>query len=201
MERTMEGALELQAAKISAATQTPKAARPTPADIDSALARFGKIARARLRGHDLRRHGIDSDDVEQNVRIRLWAALEREAVCDFSTAYIQKVVLSVVIDAIRRERIRRSEFGQNLDAVEATHADHGRQPDLLLAQNQWMDRLRQCIGSLPFRRQRPVRLYLMGYTMQELSDPSGLSLDAGSKLVRRGLAELRCLIREQERSA
>ena len=107
------------------------------------------------------------------------------------------MVLSAVIDAVRRERTRRCEFGQDLESVEATHADPGRQPDLLLAQDQWMEYVRRCIGRLPLRRQRPVRLYLLGYTIQELSDLNGLTLDAGSKLVRRGLAELRrCLVEQ-----
>ena len=153
----------------------------------------GKIVRARLRGHDLKRQGIDEDDVEQDVRIRLWNTLERESTRDLSTAYVQKVVLSAVIDALRRERARRREFGQDIESVEAIH-DHGRQPDLMLAQDQWMEHLRHCIDQLPLRRRRPVRLYLLGYTLQELSDLNGLSVDAGSKLVRRGLAELRRLL-------
>lgn len=196
----MEGMLELESG--TSRTQEGSAARAAPAsppalDFDAVLARFAKVIRARLRAHDLRRHGIDEDDVEQDVRIRLWNTLERESSHDLSSAYVQKVVLSAVIDAVRRERTRRSEVGQDLEAVEATHADQGRQPDLLLAQTQWMDHVLHCIERLPLRRQRPVRLYLLGYTIQELSDLCGLSLDAGSKLVRRGLAELRSMLREQ----
>ena len=197
----MEGVLELETGTLRVRERTPaQAAEPLVAvDLDAILARFGKVVRARLRAHDLRRHGIDEDDVEQDVRIRLWNTLERESVRDLTGAYVQKVVLSAVIDAVRRERTRRCESGQDLDSVEATHADPGRQPDLMLAHEQWLAQLRGCIERLPLRRQRPVRLYLLGYTMQELSDLNGLSLDAGSKLVRRGLAELRRLLGDQGR--
>lgn len=197
----MEGVLRLDTASLRAREASGASATQgllSAADLDAALARFSKIVRARLRVHDLRRHGIDEDDVEQDVRIRLWNALARESARDLSGAYVQKVVVSAVIDAVRRERARRSEFGQGLEAVEATHADQGRQPDLLLAEEQWMDHVQRCIERLPLRRQRPVRLYLLGYTMQELSDLTGLSLDAGSKLVRRGLAELRLTLRARD---
>lgn len=192
----MEGALQLDdlASPTREGPEPRTRTRPPAAEIEAALARFTKVVRARLRVHDLRRHGIDEDDVEQDVRIRLWNTLERESAIDLSGAYVQKVVLSAVIDAVRRERTRRTEFGQDLDAAESIHADLGRQPDRLLAQDQWMCHVQGCIERLPLRRQRPVRLYLLGYTMQELSDLSGLTLDAGSKLVRRGLAELRLML-------
>lgn len=192
MEAVLERETEL-------ATTTGRAmSAPTPRSIsfglEEALTRFTKIVRGRLRFHDLRRHGIDEDDVEQDIRIRLWSALQRAPASELSGAYVQKVVLSAVIDAVRRERTRRYEIGQDVHAAEATQPDQGKTPELLFAQHQWMENLQQCIARLPLRRQRPVRLFLLGYSMQELSDISRLTLDAASKLVRRGLADLRTLL-------
>lgn len=158
------------------------------------LTRSSRSVRHQLRMHDLCRHGIDEDDVEQDVRIRLWTTLRREPGCELSGAYIQRVVLSAIIDAVRRARTRRLEFTQDLQAVENTHPDDARPPDQQLAHAQWLELLNRCLTRLPPRRQGPVRLHLLGYTMQELSDLSGLTLDAGSKLVRRGLADLRALL-------
>lgn len=188
----MDGTTECLDEDLGALAPTPGA---PPAQLAALLARFAKTVKARLRSHDLRRHGIDEDDVEQEVRIRLWAALERGPGQELPGAYVQKVVLTTIIDAVRRERTRRRELGENPDAIDALCADEGRQPERMLAQAQWAEQVRDCINRLPRRRRRPVQLYLLGYTMQETATANGLTLDAGSKLVRRGLADLRTLLR------
>ncbi len=57
----------------------------------------------------LDKHGIDPADVEQEVRIRLWRALERDRSGAFAASYIQRVVASTVIDALRRAEVRAAE--------------------------------------------------------------------------------------------
>jgi RNA polymerase sigma-70 factor (ECF subfamily) len=167
-----------------------------PRDIASVLMRFARMVKLSLRSHHLTRHGIDEDDVEQEIRIRLWNALERDPGKDFPAAYVQKVVFSAVIDAVRRERVRRRDLQSEVDVCDGEHPDQSRQPDSVLAQGQWADHLRYSLGKLPVRRRRPVQLFLLGYTLQEIADRCGLTLDAGSKLVRRGLGDLRRLLRE-----
>lgn len=169
-------------------------AQSRDAALEAVLMRFAKAVRHRLRTHDLRRLGIDEEDVEQDVRIRLWTTLQRDPSLEPSAAYVQRVVLSAIIDAVRRARTLRRDLSHDLQGVEATQPDQGRSPDMHLAQFQWLDLVDGCIARLPARRQAPVRLHLLGYSMQELSELNGLTLDAGSKLVRRGLADLRSLL-------
>ena len=177
-------------------TMQGQAVEDVPRDIGAVLARFGRMVRLSLRSHNLKRHGIDDDDVEQEVRIRLWTTLARNPDKELPASYVQKVVFSTVIDAVRRERVRSRDLmsGEECNAYE--FPDPGRQPDTLLAHRQWTQHLRRCIGQLPYRRRVPVQLFLLGYSLQEVADARRLTLDAGSKLVRRGLADLRALLRE-----
>ncbi|HMM57029.1 MAG TPA: sigma factor, partial [Rudaea sp.] len=65
------------------------------------LADYGARVRSLIEGHGIGQYGIDAADIEQEVRIRLWRALERDRNAAFHASYIHRTVLSAVIDAIR----------------------------------------------------------------------------------------------------
>jgi RNA polymerase sigma-70 factor (ECF subfamily) len=181
----MDGALEFER-------------RPVHAELAATISRFARMVKTTVRSHNLARHGIDEDDVEQEVRIRLWTALAREPSRQLPGAYVQRVVFSAVVDALRRERVRRRDLQDDFGRADDL-PDLARQPDALVAQRQWTEFLHRCIERLPARRQFPVQLYLLGYSFQEVAHANGITLDAGSKLVRRGLADLRALLKEYRR--
>ena len=64
--------------------------------LEQILRDYGTRLRYLLRSHKLDQHGIDPDDVEQEVRIRLWRAIERDRFGDFHASYIQRAVTSAV---------------------------------------------------------------------------------------------------------
>src|SRR5215471_16361949 len=70
------------------------------------LADYGAKVRSLIDSHGLGQHGIDPADIEQEVRIRLWKALERDRNAAFHTSFIQRVVLTTVIDAVRAANAR-----------------------------------------------------------------------------------------------
>src|SRR5512144_142634 len=70
---------------------------------------YGAKVQALLMTYGLDKHGIDPADVEQEVRIRLWKALERDRSGAFHASYVQRVVASTVIDALRRAEVRAAE--------------------------------------------------------------------------------------------
>lgn len=162
-----------------------------PARLDQLLRRFAARVRAQIESNRLTQHGIDPDDVEQEVRIRLWKALERDPNADFPASYIQKVVVTAMVDAVRRAQARPAEALPDADAGEAELADAGVAPDRAATEAQQMSRLGECLAALSPRRRRPLQLYLQGYALQEVADLNGLTLDAARKLVYRGLDELK----------
>ena len=97
---------------------SPRALRRVPMtqeteSIDARLTRilnaFGARLGILLRSYHLDRQGIDPADVEQEVRIRLWKAIERDRSGAFHASYVQRVVATTVIDALRRAEVRAAE--------------------------------------------------------------------------------------------
>lgn len=159
------------------------------------LARFGARVRAQIARHDLGRHGIDAADVEQEVNIRLWQTLERDPNAALPASYIQKTVMSVRIDAVRRAEARPA------DPMPEGHEEHWESdapsPAARASEAHWAGVLRGLIADLPERRQRPLKLYLQGFTVPEVADLCGLTFDAARKLVYRGLDEVKSHLRAQ----
>lgn len=147
--------------------------------------------RAQIESNRLIQHGIDPEDVEQEVRIRLWKALERDPNADFPASYIQKVVVTVMVDALRRAQVRAADALPEAEDETAQLPDEGVRPDRAANEAQHIARLREALADLSPRRRRPVQLYLQGFALQEVADLSGLTLDAARKLVYRGMDELK----------
>ena len=167
------------------------------AELEALIRRFAARVRAQIAAHRLDRHGIDPEDVEQEVHIRLWRALERDPNAVLPASYVQKVVASVLVDAVRRASLRATEALPEDDDVgaPATLAQDPR-PDRWADEAQRLNRLAAAIDALPERRRRPLQLYLQGFTIPEVAELCELTFDAGRKLVYRGLAEIKQRLKE-----
>jgi RNA polymerase sigma factor (sigma-70 family) len=165
--------------------------------IEALLQRFAARVRAQISGHRLDRYGIDPADVEQDVHIRLWKVLERDPNALLPASYIQKVVASVLVDAVRRASLRSTEAlpeDDDSQSWEPATGDPG--PDRRAAESRQLERVAAAIASIPERRRRPLQLYLQGYTIPEVAELSELTFDAARKLVYRGLAETKQRLRD-----
>ena len=159
--------------------------------LEALLARFGARVRAQIESNRLNHHGIDPEDVEQEVRIRLWKTLERDPNAELPASYIQRTVASALVDAVRRAQVRPTEaLPESEDGVvDLPGLGHG--PDRSTLDAQHVEHLRSCMQALPARRRLPLQLYLQGYALQEIADLTDLTLDAARKLVYRGLDEIK----------
>jgi RNA polymerase sigma-70 factor (ECF subfamily) len=158
------------------------------------LARFASRIRAQIASNALSLHGIDPDDVEQDVRIRLWKLLERDPNAELPASYVQKVVATAIIDAVRRAQVRAADpLPEAEDGFELRTAMPG--PEVMASEALKMEALARCIALIPARRRRPLQLYLQGFGLQEAADVCGLTLDAARKLIYRGLDDVRARMR------
>lgn len=159
--------------------------------LEALLARFGARVRAQIESNRLSQHGIDPEDIEQEVRIRLWKTLERDPNAELPASYIQRTVASALVDAVRRAQVRPTEALPETEEglVDLRGLGHGPDRSTLDAQN--VEHLRACMQALPPRRRLPLQLYLQGYALQEIADLTDLTLDAARKLVYRGLDEIK----------
>ncbi|MBN8482666.1 MAG: sigma-70 family RNA polymerase sigma factor [Xanthomonadales bacterium] len=161
------------------------------------LADFGHRLAALLHGYRLDRHGVDPADIEQEVRIRLWKAIERDRSGAFHASYVQKVVATTVIDALRRAEVRAAEPLPEDDDEPGQLPEEGVGPEQSASDGQRMSGLQRCLGAIPVRRRLPITLHLQGFSLQEIADVVGTSAEAARKLVSRGLDELKSRLREQ----
>lgn len=168
--------------------------------VDDRLARilsdFGSRLGALLHTYRLDRHGIDPADIEQEVRIRLWKAIERDRSGAFHASYVQRVVATTVIDALRRAEVRAAAPLPEDDDESGQLPEEGVGPEQSASDGERMSGLKRCLGEIPERRRLPITLHLQGFSLQEIADVVGTSAEAARKLVSRGMDELKTRLRE-----
>ena len=156
--------------------------------------------RAAIEHHCRRSAALDADDIAQEVHIRLWRALQRDRNAVFSASYLQKTVLSVVVDAVRRTPPR----AESVDDFESSA--HESWPDGLVerggpevgAQSDGVSKaLESALAELPLQRRLAVAFTLQGFAAKECGELMGISSEAARKLAERGLALVRENLRQR----
>ncbi|MCB1560521.1 MAG: sigma-70 family RNA polymerase sigma factor [Xanthomonadales bacterium] len=155
------------------------------------IARFGARVRSLVQQHCSGNQGLDADDVEQEVRIRLWKCLQRDRNAVLPASYIQRVVVSTVIDAVRRAQARPMDSIEDAGDESSWDLPEEAGPQRQASRQQQMAALRQALAELPERRRRLVELNLQGFGPSEAGELVGLSADAARKLMERGMKCLR----------
>ena len=122
------------------------------------------------------RHGLSPDEQDaavQEVRIRLWKALETsENIRSAPASYVYRTTVSAVVDFIRRRRARREE---TLDAPGVLEPSTRRsdEADAKARAGDVEGAVERALGTLPAARQAVVRLHLAGYDRFEIADLLG----------------------------
>ncbi len=172
--------------------------RQADPELERLLIQFGSQVKALVANHCRAEQGVDADDVEQEVRIRLWKALERDRSASFTASYIQRVVISTVIDAVRRAVARPADsLSDEAVALAAERQSDTPRPDVHAADVVEVDGVMACIAALPIRRQRAVELDLLGFAQEEIGQMMGVSAESARKLISRGKVELKVLLQER----
>lgn len=171
---------------------------PVHARLEELFNAHGARVKGLLKTYGLDRHGVDPADVEQEVRIRLWHAIERDRSGAFGASYVQRVVASTVIDALRRAQVRAAEpLPEEDDDSVVEIRTHVAGPEHSAGDVERMQGLERCMSEIPERRRLPIALHLQGFSLQEIADLAGIpSAEAARKLVSRGLDELKSRLRE-----
>ncbi|WP_395682235.1 RNA polymerase sigma factor [Dokdonella sp.] len=170
---------------------------PVHARLEELFVAYGARVKRLLQTYGLDKHGIDPADVEQEVRIRLWHALERDRSGAFHASYVQRVVSSTVIDALRRAQVRATEPLPDDDDEPTDLGEGPVGPERSAGDVEKMQGLERCLAEIPERRRLPIALNLQGFSLQEIADLAGIpSVEAARKLVSRGMDELKTRLRD-----
>jgi RNA polymerase sigma factor (sigma-70 family) len=156
------------------------------------LREYGSKVRILIDRHCLGQYGIDAADIEQEVHIRLWKALERDRNAAFHTSYIQRTVMSTVVDAIRAANSRPSEpLPEEHSEGSADLIEMRAGPERSAGSAQDFGVITACMAELPERRRQVVSLHLQGFSFREIGSAFNVSEEAARKLLDRGMETLR----------
>lgn len=160
------------------------------------LAEFGPRLRAIVRSRCPRELGVEADEVEQEVRIRVWQALTGEHRIEHPASYLYRAAMNVIVDLLRRRRARPDRDGDALDTLTQHPTDADQEPAAVAAEGEFAAAVRAAVSALPERRRRPVQLHLQGFGFAEVAQLLGLSDATARNLIYRGMDELRERLRE-----
>ncbi len=160
------------------------------------------------------RHGLsesDVDEVFQEVRIRLWRARAEgsnraldaipaspaagEQISSVGSSYLYRTAVSAALDVLRRHRRPREDALEDVGQEPA--APSRREPEQSLESSELAQQVARAIDTITPSRRPVVRMYLAGYTREEIAAVLGWSEAKTRNLLYRGLADLRERLTEQ----
>lgn len=164
-------------------------------EFETLINNFSLFVKAHIQKFNIQKMGIDPDDVQQEIKIKLWKMLEDEKKINNYASYIRKVVDSSVIDFLRRLR------------KEKTIILHEKQKWISEQKINYLtdisldERLKhilnEAVNSLIESRQKAVKLFLLSMSIDEISTILKWSKDKTRNLLYRGLTDLKKKLREK----
>ncbi|MEM9557955.1 MAG: RNA polymerase sigma factor [Acidobacteriota bacterium] len=162
----------------------------TPDDrLRSLLDEYGDVVRRAILRVAPRALAPEVDDIEQEARLRIWRALDRDASIEKPASYLYRLAVHATLDAIGRLRARREESLETAPLAE--RASGAPSPEHAAARREELATVRRMMTRLPANRRRAVGLHLQGFTTTEIGDLLGWTEAKARNLAYRGLADLR----------
>ncbi len=170
-------------------------------DTQAVIERFSLLIRQVIQKNLHRGDGVDLEDIEQEVRLKIWAFLKRGKDIQNLTSYIKRVAYSTTIDELRKmikqrppgqpEGLRRIFSGTALISGSA----EGPSPEAGLEDDETRETIFTLVNSLSENRKKVLKLYLAGMSMEEISASLKLGKPNVRHLFYRGLDDLKEKIR------
>jgi RNA polymerase sigma factor (sigma-70 family) len=113
----------------------------------------------------------EREDVEQDVKLKLWRMISGGKKIDNFRSYIWKVVITTTLDVIE-ERLHCEPddvIAQEANAI-PFHRLHELSPEQQLEQKEMKKSVRLAVASLPSRRKQVVELWLTDMNLEEIAE-------------------------------
>jgi len=137
--------------------------------------RFSLLIKKVIQGHLHRSDDIDLEDIEQEVRLKIWAFLKKGKNVQNLPSYIKKVAYSTTIDELRKMiKQRPSGEAEMLKRIFAGSALMSRPvkdfyPEAGIEDTEAREKILALVDSLSENRKKVLRLYLEGLSIDEIS--------------------------------
>jgi len=161
------------------------------------IEKFARLVRQVIQNNLHRSDDIDLEDIEQEVRLKIWTFLKKGKEVENLPSYIKRVAYSTTIDELRKmnkqrppgqpESLRRVFDGAALMSGPAGESS----PEAGLEAEETKETIFALVNSLSENRKRVLKLYLAGLSIEDIS--SSLKLDKPNvrHLLYRGIDDLK----------
>jgi len=142
----------------------------------------------------------EREDIEQEVKLKLWRKICRGKKVDNLRSYLWKVVYTTALDVVQ-ERIRgasRMEMVQQIDALSASRLE-SLSPEILVEKRELAEIMKREIDLLQPRRKTVVQLYLTGMNLEEIADFLKWRGNQVRHLLYRGIQDLVATVNQKAR--
>jgi len=163
-------------------------------EFQAIIDRFSLFIRMHIQKFNLQRYGLDTEDIFQEVRIKIWKVLNDEKKINNYSSYIKKIVDSSVIDHLRKmkreERIFRQEKQKKVAEQKKVYVPEFSHEKII------KEMIGKAVDSLIESRRKVVKLYLLSMTIEEISAYLNWSKDKTRNLLYRGLSDLKEILKK-----
>ena len=162
---------------------------PRDDEFEAILSRFSSFIKMHLLKFNPGKHGLDVDDLCQEVKIKIWRVLKDEKKIYSLSSYIKKIVDSTVIDQLRKVKrqdgIYSHEKEKQITERRAQYAPDG------LQESDLKETVTKAVDMLLESRRKAVKLFLLNMTIEEIAAFYNWTKDKTRNLLYRGLSDLR----------
>ena len=163
---------------------------PLSPALEEVVSRYAEMVRGVGRRHGL--SDADVDELLQDVRVRLWKARPDGVTAEtFTASYVRRAAVMAAIDLIRRRRRKRESVRDMRRESQETILPELPGIDRGLEESELAQRVMRAVESLADARRPVVRMYLLGYSREEINAALGWSDAKTRNLLYRGLGDLR----------
>jgi len=160
------------------------------------LENYAQFLNIQVRKYDLQKYGLDPEDILQDVRIKLWKLVHDEKMIFSPGSYFKKVINSSVIDHLRKARrediLLRHEKQKHIAEIGHSYSKEAAHKKI------FEETVGRAVNRLIHSRRQVVKLYLLNFSVQDISSYMNWSVDKTRNLLYRGLADLRKSLKDLE---
>ena len=145
-------------------------------DLKDIIERFSSLIRHVVTRNLFRSDEADLEDIEQEVKIKIWKILQKGKKVDKLPSYIKRVAYTVTVDELRKMR-KQNPCGEQIQAKNLYLAGNPSSleqitelPDFLLEKKERTISLEELVDSLSQNRKNVLRLYLAGMSIEEIGE-------------------------------
>lgn len=164
-------------------------------EIENTIEQFSQLIRSAIRKTSPQIDLSDMDDIEQEVKIKIWREiLKSEKEIHNFGSYIWKVTYTTTCRVMKKLFVQKKQLllqGESSVSIEDFPQLLMHNPDRQYEKKELIELIRKAVDSLIESRRQVLKLYLIGMDLNEISEFFNWSDGKTRNLLSRGLADLR----------